>query len=66
MTAAPRGTTINAVVISQEKCTEVILRSILNNKGKCGNDFYKYVKRRKGNREYIAAINDGNGFDRKG
>jgi hypothetical protein len=29
--------------------------------GKCWTEFYKYVKRRKGNRENIPAIKDGNG-----
>jgi len=35
--------------------------SILSKEGKCWSDFYKYVKRRKGNRENIPAIKDCNG-----
>jgi hypothetical protein len=40
------------------------LRSILNtrNEGKCWTEFYKYVKRCKGNRENIPVIKDGNGW----
>jgi len=36
------------------------LKSVLSKEGKCWSDFYKYVKRRKGNRENIPAINDCN------
>jgi len=37
------------------------LKSILSNEGICWSDFYKYVKRRKGNKENIPAIKDFNG-----
>jgi len=37
------------------------LKSILSKEGKCWSDFYKYVKRRKGNKEKITAIKDCNG-----
>ncbi|PNF22005.1 hypothetical protein B7P43_G17606 [Cryptotermes secundus] len=40
---------------------ETFLRSVLKNEGKSWTEFYKYVKRRKGNRENIPAIKDGNG-----
>jgi hypothetical protein len=40
---------------------ETFLRSVLKNEGKCWTEFYKYVKRCKGNRENIPAIKDGNG-----
>jgi hypothetical protein len=40
---------------------EIFLRSVLKNEGKCRIEIYKYVKRRKGNREIIPAIKDGNG-----
>jgi hypothetical protein len=40
---------------------EKFLRSILENEGKHWTEFYKYVKRRKGNRENILAMKDGNG-----
>jgi hypothetical protein len=42
---------------AQENC----LKSILSKEGKCWSDFYKYVKRQKGNRENIPAIKDGGG-----
>jgi hypothetical protein len=41
---------------------ETFLRSVLRNEGKCWTEFYKYVKRRKGKREIIPAIKDGNGL----
>ena len=40
---------------------EAFLKSILSKEGKCWSDFYKYVKRRKGNKENIPAIKDCNG-----
>jgi hypothetical protein len=53
--------TIKAVVFSQEKCTGIIFKIYINNEGKCRSNFYKYVKRSKGNREDIAVIKDSNG-----
>jgi len=46
---------------AKKSAQEAFLKSILSKDGKCWSDFYKYVKRRKGNREYIPAINDCNG-----
>jgi len=40
---------------------EAFLKSILSKEGKCWSDFYKYVKRRKGNKENVPAIKDCNG-----
>jgi len=40
---------------------EAFLKSVLIKEGKCWSDFYKYVKRRKGNKENIPAIKDCNG-----
>ena len=40
---------------------EAYLKSILGKEGKSCSEFYKYVKRRGGNRESIPAIKDGNG-----
>jgi hypothetical protein len=54
-------TTFKAVAISQKNAHETFLRSILKNEGKCWTEIYKYVKRRKGNKENIPAIKDGNG-----
>jgi len=36
------------------------LQSVLQNKDNCWSEFYKYVKRRKGNREFIPVIKDHN------
>ena len=44
-----------------KKAQETFLSSVLQNKGRCWAEFYKYVKRRKGNRENIPAIKDHNG-----
>jgi hypothetical protein len=44
-----------------EIAPETFLRSILKNESKCWTELYKYVKRRKGNRENIPEIKDGNG-----
>ena len=38
-----------------------ILKSILSKDGKCWAQFYRYVKKRKGNRENFPAIKDSNG-----
>jgi len=35
---------------------EEFLKTILSKEGECWSEFYKYVKRRKGNRENIPAI----------
>ena len=40
---------------------ETFLPSVLRNEGTCWSEFYKYVKRRKGNRETIRAIKDHSG-----
>jgi hypothetical protein len=62
-TSLPRGTetTIETVAINQKNAQETFLRSILKNESKCWTEFYKYVKSRKGNRENIPEIKDGNG-----
>jgi hypothetical protein len=48
-------------LILAEKCTLDIFKVCTKNEGKCWTEFYKYVKRRKGNRENISAIKDGSG-----
>jgi hypothetical protein len=40
---------------------EAFLKSVITKEGKCWSDLYKYVKRRKGNRDNISAIKDCNG-----
>jgi hypothetical protein len=43
---------------AKNSAKEAFLKSILNTEGNCWSEFYKYVKRRKGNRENIPAIKD--------
>ena len=40
---------------------ETFLQSVLRNEGNCWPQFYKYVKRRQGNKEIIPAIKDHDG-----
>ena len=49
------------LLAAKKSAQEAFLKSILSNEGKCWNEFYKYVKRRRGIRENIPAINDCNG-----
>jgi hypothetical protein len=49
------------LLVSKKMAQETFLRSILQNEGRCWTEFYKYVKRRKGNKENIPAIQDHNG-----
>ena len=49
------------MLAAKKKAQEAFFRSILKNEGKCWPEFYKYVKRRKGSKENIAAIKDCNG-----
>jgi len=48
------------LLTAKKNAQEAYLRSVLQNEGKCWTEFYKYVKRRKGNRENIPAIKDCN------
>jgi hypothetical protein len=52
---------IKTIAGSQKTAQETFLRSVLSNKDNCWSEFYKYVKRRKGNRENIPAVKDSNG-----
>jgi hypothetical protein len=49
------------LLVAKKKAQETFLRSVLQNEGSCWTEFYKYVKRRKGNRENIPALEDHNG-----
>jgi hypothetical protein len=49
------------LLAAKKSAQEAFLKSILSKEGRCWSDFYKYVKRRKGNRENIPAIKDCNG-----
>jgi len=49
------------LLAAKKSAEEASLKSILSKEGTCWSDFYKYVKRRKGNKENIPAIKDCNG-----
>jgi hypothetical protein len=49
------------LLTAKKQAQEKYLKSILSKEGKFWTDFYKYVKRWKGNRENIPAIKDSNG-----
>jgi hypothetical protein len=49
------------LLAAKKAAQDAFLKSILNKEGKCWPNFYKYVKRRKGNRKNIPAIKDCNG-----
>jgi hypothetical protein len=49
------------LLAAKKKAQETFLRSVLQNEGRCWAEFYRYVRRRKGNRENIPAIKDHNG-----
>jgi hypothetical protein len=44
------------LLVAKRKAQEIFLCSVLQNEGNCWAEFFKYVKRRKGNRENIPAI----------
>jgi len=48
------------LLAAKKSAQEAFLKSILSKECKCWSDFYKYVKRRKGNKENISAIKDCN------
>jgi len=49
------------LLADKKSAKQAFLKSILSKEGKCWSEFYKYVKRRKGNRENIHNIKDCNG-----
>ena len=49
------------LLVAKEKAQETFLSAVLQNEGRCWSESYKYVRRRKGNRENIPAIKDHNG-----
>jgi hypothetical protein len=49
------------LLVAKKKAQETFLRSVFQNEGRCWTEFFKYVKRRKGNRENIPVIKDRNG-----
>jgi len=50
------------LLAAKKSTQEAFLKSVLSKESKCWSDFYKYVKRRKGNKENIPAIKDCNGW----
>jgi hypothetical protein len=49
------------LLATKKSAQEAFLKSILSKEGKCWSEFYKFVKKRKGNGENIPAIKDCNG-----
>ena len=49
------------LLVAKKNSQETFICSVLQNEGRCWTEFYKYVKRRKGNTENIPAIKDRNG-----
>jgi hypothetical protein len=49
------------LLAAKKSAREAFLKSILSKECKCWSDFYKYVKKRKGNRENNPATKDCNG-----
>ena len=50
-----------SLLAAKKQAHETYLKTILSKEGKCWSEFYKYVIRRRGNRESIPAIKDCNG-----
>jgi len=48
------------LLVAKKRAQETFVGSVLQNEGRCWTEFYKYVKRRKGNRESVPAIKDHN------
>ena len=49
------------LLAAEKAAQEAFLKSLLSREGKCWSEFYKHVKRRKGNRENIPATKDSYG-----
>jgi hypothetical protein len=49
---------IDEIVDSEKSAQETFLRTVLQNESKSWSEFYRYVNRRKGNRENIPTIKD--------
>jgi len=46
------------LLTAKKAAQEAFLKSLLSRQSKCWSEFYKYVKRRKGNKKNIPAIKD--------
>ena len=49
------------VLYGCQKAQEAYLSKILQNEGSCWGDFYRYARRRRGNKESIPGLKDTNG-----
>ena len=49
------------LLAAKKSAREAFLKSVLSKEGKCWAEFYRYVKKRKGNRENIPVVKDCNG-----
>ena len=49
------------LLAAKRKAQEAYLSKILQNEGSCWGDFYRYARRRKGNKESIPGLKDTNG-----
>jgi len=49
------------LLVAKKSAQEAFLKSIISKEGKCWSDSYKYIKRRKINKENIPATKDSNG-----
>ena len=49
------------LLAAMKNAREPFLLSVLRNEGNCWSEFYKYVKRRRGNREIVPVIKDHSG-----
>jgi hypothetical protein len=49
------------LLAAKKKAKEKSVRSVLKTEGRCWTEFYKHVRRCKGNRENIPAMKDQNG-----
>ena len=49
------------MLTAKRNAQETFLSSVLQNEGKFWSDFYRFVNRRKGNKENITAMKDCNG-----
>jgi thymidine phosphorylase len=49
------------LLTAKRNAQETFLSSVLQNKGKSWSEFYRFVNRSKGNKEYISSMKDCNG-----
>ena len=52
----------NKLLTAKRNAPDNFLSSVLHNEGKAWSELYRFVNRRKGNRENIPSLKDGNGW----